>query len=232
MPAPALSLLLSKAFILAQMTVCPLPDFVPKADVFFKPVKPLYVSGAPSVALGKAMRGNPDATHVNAENSKWRVAGMTEASVGGGNYKVSWLARADQQGNTCLYVDTVTFELAYKPNIYIAEEVSSLPCLSHVTRLHEQRHVAADLKLIKEYIPKIKMEILWYLRGLGAQGPYPQQEAKKNADRIVQEVMAAVKPMVERLAETRRQRQGDIDTVENYKYENSLCPGERPVFKK
>lgn len=230
MPA-ALPLLLSKYFVLAQMTVCPLQDFVPEVEVYFKPSKPLYSVDAPSSDLTRAMSGNPDAVHVKDTTSMWRTLGMTEAQMGGGNYSVNYAGRVDAYGNTCLYPSKVTFNLEYKPNIYIAKEVTGLPCTMRVTRLHEQRHVAADRHIIKQYVPKIKMEILWYLRSLGPQGPYPQGQVPQETKRIVKEVVDAVMPMIERLVETRRQRQGDIDTAENYRYESSLCPGERPEIK-
>lgn len=75
------------------------------------------------------------------------------------------------------------------------------------------------------------MEILWYLRGVAGQGPYPQYETAKNTKRIVDEVMAYVKPMVQKLVDTRRARQSDIDTLENYKYESGLCPGDMPKIE-
>lgn len=227
MPA-ALPLLLSKYFILAQMTVCPLQDFVPDVEVYFKPSKPVYIAEAPSRDLTRALAGNPDAAHVKDKNSMWRAVGITEAPVGGGDYSVNYAGRVDAYGNTCLYPSKVTFNLVYKPNVYIAKEVTGLPCMLRVTKLHEQRHVAADHRVIKQYIPKIKMEILWYLRSLGPQGPYPQGQVPQETKRIVKEVVDAVKPMIERLVETRRERQNDIDTLENYRYESSFCPGERP----
>lgn len=227
----SLPLAVAKFYTLAQLTVCPLADEIPKVQVYFAPKKPAYIMEAPSKDLTRAMHNNPDATHVSDKNSKWRTIGLTEAGVGGGNYDATFRTLNDNMGNSCVYVDEVRLNLLYAPNIYIANEIVNLPCQLRLTRLHEQRHVAADLKLIKQYIPKIKMEILWYLRGLGPQGPYQQHELQPQSQRILKEVVAAVKPMVERLAQVRRERQGDIDTTENYKYENSLCPGERPVLK-
>ena len=227
----SLPLAVAKFYTLAQLTVCPIADEIPKVNVYFAPKKPAYITEAPSRDLTRAMQNNPDATHVKDKESKWRTIGLTEAGVGGGDYGAKFRTLNDNMGNSCIYVDEVQLNLLYAPNIYIAKEIAHLPCQLRLTRLHEQRHVAADLKLIKQYIPKIKMEILWYLRGLGPQGPYPQHEMQAQSQRILKEVVAAVKPMVQRLTEARRQRQGDIDTQENYKYENSLCPGERPDLK-
>ncbi|HYD19154.1 MAG TPA: hypothetical protein VEF76_11805 [Patescibacteria group bacterium] len=221
-------LIISKAYMLAQMTVCPLPDYVPAVEVIFKPTKPEFVTGAPVKMLTEALRGNKDATHLTESSGKWRVFGITEGSMSGSGYRASYLTRTDQSGMRCIYVDSITFEIRYNPTIFIGKELVDSECHYRVTKMHEERHVATDLKTIKEYIPKIKMEILWYLRGLGSRGPFPQGQTDQEATKIMKEVVEYVKPMVEKLFEERRKRQGDIDTIENYKYESGLCPGEWP----
>jgi hypothetical protein len=221
-------LMLSKMYLLAQMTVCPMPDYIPEVDVEFRTSKPEYVTAVPIKSLTEAMKGNKDATHLTESSSKWRVFGMTEGVLGGGNYRVSYMTKTDQTGQRCIYVDRVKMLITYTPTIFIGKELQTSECHFKVTKLHEERHVATDLKVIKEYLPKIKMEILWYLRGVGGQGPFPQYETDKNAKRIIDEVVAYVRPMVERMIETKRARQSDIDTVENYKYESGLCPGDAP----
>lgn len=224
-------LTLSKLYMLTQMTVCPFPDYVPTVDVVFKQLKPDYVTAVPIKALTDSMKGNKDATHISDTTRKWRVFGMTEGHIGGRGYRASYLTKTDQTGQRCIYVDNVTFEITYVPTIFIGKELQTSECHFKVVKMHEERHVATDLKVIKEYLPKIKMEILWYLRGVGGQGPFPQYETDKNAKRIIEEVVAYVKPMVQKLIETRRARQGDIDTLENYKYESGLCPGDYPKIE-
>ena len=44
-------------------------------------------------------------------------------------------------------------------------------------------------------------------------------------------IMASLKPIYLKLIERRRAAQGLIDTVENYKHESSLCPGEFPSME-
>ncbi|MDI1226663.1 MAG: hypothetical protein PSY14_03140 [bacterium] len=226
-----LPLMLAKSFLLAQLTVCPVPDAIPTVDVIFKPSKPEYITGAPIKALTDTMKGNKDATHISDTTRKWRVFGLTEAGVGGGSYNVKYNGLSDNAGNTCIYVESVEMVITYTPTIFIGKELQTSECHFKVTKMHEERHVAADLKVIKEYLPKLKMEILWYLRGVAGQGPYPQYETPKNTKRIVEEVIAYVRPMVQKLVDTRRARQSDIDTLENYKYESGLCPGDMPKIE-
>jgi len=224
MPFSALPPLLSKAFILAQLTVCPLPDAAPHADFFFLPQKPAYITDAPSKALKQAMAGNIDSTI--ATDSRWHVDGLTEGAIQE-SYELEFNTVSDGS-NSCLFLSKVNFTVIYKPTIFIASEVKGQTCRQKVTRLHEERHVATDLRAIKEYIPKLKMELLMYLRSLGMQGPFPASDLKRQMDSMSVEVNKSLRPMTERLREARRKRQGLIDTVENYKHESSLCPGEFP----
>ena len=224
-------LMLSKMYMLTQLTVCPLPDYVPVVEVNFKAAKIEYVTNAPIKALTDAMKGNKDATHLTEKSSKWRVFGLTEGLLGGSGYRASYLTKTDTAGQRCIYVDRVMLDITYVPTVFIGKELQTSECHFKMTKLHEERHVATDLKVIKEYLPKIKMEIMWYLRGVGGQGPFPQYETDKHAKRIIEEVVAYVKPMVEKMIETKRARQSDIDTIENYKYESGLCPGDRPQIE-
>ena len=223
-------LMLSKMYMLAQMTVCPVPEYIPEVDVQFRTNKIEYVTSVPVKALTTSMKGNKDATHVT-DNSNWRVFGLTVGLVGGGNYRVHYSSKTDQTGQSCIYVDRVEFLITYTPTVFIGKELQTAECRFKTVKMHEERHVATDLKVIKEFLPKIKMEILWYLRGVGAQGPFPQYEIDKNGKRIVDEVVAYVRPMVEKMSETKRARQSDIDTIENYKYESGLCPGDNPMIE-
>ncbi|MDE1152748.1 MAG: hypothetical protein PW788_09450 [Micavibrio sp.] len=227
MPFSALPPFLSKAFILAQLTVCPLPDTAPHVDFLFAPQKPVYITDAPSAALTKAMAGNIDSTI--ATDSRWHVEGLMEGPIDD-SYDLEFNTVSDGS-NMCIFLSKVTYTIAFKPTIFIASEAKGQSCRLKVTRLHEERHVATDLRAIKEYIPKLKMELLLYLRNLGMQGPYPNGELKTQMQSMSKEVGLALRPMAEKLRDARRKRQGLIDTVENYKHESSLCPGEFPPLQ-
>lgn len=226
MTAP--SLLLAKAFVLAQMSVCPPAQRAPQVEVIFVPHKPAYVTDVPVKKLTERMRKNPDATHITAKRGDWRVFGSTEGRTNGTNYNVSFAVEDDLHGNVCYYVDRLHFTLHYKPQVFIAAELANHECYYKVTKLHEERHIAADLKVLREYMPKVKMEILYYLRAFGGQGPFTAKDADKESDRIMETIKKGIRPFLGKLYEARRSSQNEIDSVENYKYESALCPGEWP----
>jgi hypothetical protein len=171
-----------------------------------------------------AFRNNPDSTF--ATDSKFIVFGLHEGRVNDSGYNVEYRTLQDRNGNTCLNVSRVRIILQYQPTIFIAKELEGHECHFRMVKLHEERHVATDLKTFNEFIPKIKMDILWYLRSLGPQGPFPAQDVPQQMRDITARIAAAAKPMVKKLYGMRRQRQGMIDTDENYRRESALCPGE------
>ena len=220
------TLALAKTFLLAQLTVCPPPLEAPRADVYFLPSKPEYVTEAPIKSLTAEMRNNPDSTF--ATDSRWFVEGITTSGVESAKFNFDINHLQDEAGNSCLYVHKVYFTIIYQPTIFLAKELQEKgrECRLKMVTLHEQRHVATDLKTITEYMPKIKMDMLWYLRSLAPIGPVPAGQLPQEAKKAEQGIVTAVDPMIKKLIEVRRARQGSIDTIENYRQEAMLCPDE------
>lgn len=219
-----LGLGLAKLFTLAQLTVCPPPGFAPKVDLHFLSDKPQYITQAPYKAMTEAFKNNPDSTFET--DSKFIVFGLHEGRVSDSGYNVEFRTIYDKAGNTCLNVSRVRIILHHQPTIFLAKELEGHECHFRMVKLHEERHVATDLKTFKEYIPKVEMDILWYLRSLGPQGPFPANEVPQQMGKISAQIAKAAKPMVKKLYAVRRQRQGMIDTLENYRQEAAMCPGE------
>ncbi|TAL34894.1 MAG: hypothetical protein EPN97_07895 [Alphaproteobacteria bacterium] len=220
--APALHF--AKAYMLAQLTVCPPPLEAPHADVYFLPKKPEYITEAPIKSLTAEMRNNPDSTV--ASDSRWFVEGITASGVDAARFNFDFTNLRDESGNICLYVHKVYFSVMYEPTIFLAKELKApgRECRYKMVKLHEERHVATDLKTINEYMPKIKMELLWYLRSIGPLGPFQLAQARAEVQKTEKAIMVAVQPMMEKLIKARRARQGSIDTIENYRQEAALCP--------
>jgi len=225
-----LGLALAQSFIAAQLTVCPLPSQVPKVSIHFFPKPPVYINEAPAKALTAAMKNIPDSTAANHKNAV--VMGLTEPKLidGGTNVRLSTVS--DDTGNICFAVSQVDMVLHYRATIFIARELSSLPCRLSVTQMHEEQHVALDHEVFRDYIPKIKMEILWYLRSQGMQGPFTQSEAPQKSKEMITGIHKAIQPMLEKMRKVRTQKQGAIDTIENYRAEGLKCPEENAQMQK
>jgi len=223
----ALPLLASKAFVLAQMQACPAPLAAPVGEVYFAMEKPLYVTDAPSSVLTASQRNNPNSPI--AKEGRWMVGGLndgrTEIQI-----RASYTTISDQSA-TCLYFNTVAMTIVYKPTIFIASDFAHQACRSHVIQRHEERHTAVDVKTFKEFVPKMKMDLLWYLRSTGAMGPYTQDQIPAAQKQSFDALYAAGAKILAKLDKTRGDRQSAIDTIENYKQESGLCPGEFPTIE-
>ena len=215
----------SKAFVLAALQGCPAPLGAPVGDVFFAMDKPLYVTEAPSSVLTESQKKNPNAP----KEGKWMVGGLND-----GHTDISVTASFNgygDQDSVCLFFENVTMTLVYRPTIFIASDFAHQACRSRVVRRHEERHSAVDIKTFNEFVPKMKMDLLWYLRSVGTMGPYTTAELPEAKKKIAASLNAAGARILAKLEKTRADRQSAIDTIENYKLESGLCPGEFPSIE-
>lgn len=225
----AAAALASTLFVQTTIGACPVMD-APKVEVHFA-TEPVYYNEEHSAhALKRSMAADKESTLATDKRSV--VMGVT-TSITGSNFNVSFRTLTDESGNQCIYVDKATFWISYKPAVFISKEILDLPCSLKVTREHEAEHVKIDIAAIQEYLPRIQLDMMMYLRGFGYQGfgPYPQGELEKHQQRFMQEIVNASKPMVEKLKQARRMRQGVIDTPENYKREAAKCPQDKPALQ-
>lgn len=219
-----LGLAIAQSFIAAQLTVCPAPTTVPNVNIYFFPKAPTYINTAPAKALTAAMKRIPDSTAANHKNAV--VMGLTEPKIVDGGTNIRLRTVADNSGNACFAVSRVDMVIHYLPTVFVARELSALPCHLAVTQMHEDQHIALDHEVLRDYIPKVKMEILWYLRSQGMQGPFTQGEAPQKAKEMIDGIQKAMQPMIEKMRKERTRKQGAIDTIENYRAEGEKCPDE------
>lgn len=219
-----------KGFTLTALTVCPLPPEIPKVEVYFFPKAPVYISDAPMKAITAAMRQNSDTTAANHKDGVW--LGLTEPKIVDGGTRVSLGTVRDAEGNTCFHVNKVEMVIHYMPTVFVAKELQPLPCTLEETQKHEDQHIAVDHQTIREYIPKIKMQILWHLRSLGVQGPFNAAEAPQKGSQISKDIVKAMDPMIKQFIKVRHDRQGIIDDPEENRKRSMFCADEHDAVTK
>jgi hypothetical protein len=219
------ALFLAKAFVLTQMSSCPLAAHAPRVEIMLAAAKPKYITTAPMADLNQTLQGDMDSTLES--DSQLFPGGAMAAETSAGDISVEVSSQlADEDANACLYIDKVQLVISYAPTIFLAKELSApgQECRLKMTKDHEERHVAADISLLNDGIAKMKMKVLLFLRdGGGQKGPFhsdyvagQQHDLEKAVDRIL-------KPMVGQLLSDRRDQQSSIDTPENLKEEKALC---------
>ncbi len=220
------SLTLPAAYLLAGFSGC--QGIGPATvDVHLTYTEPPYYTDMSSAELTSGFANNPDSTLTTDGN--WMIGGLTLSQLTG-QYGVNFRTVTYPGGQVCLGVSEVDMDIVYTPVIYIAKDFLHQQCQYTVTHAHEQKHVATDLETINDFTPQLKQQLRDFVDSLGVQGPMTQEEAQEAQQSITQAVDEAAAPIVQQLIDLRRERQGAIDTIENYKRETALCPGEFPSF--
>ncbi len=219
-------LLLPAAYFLASFSGC--QGIGPATvDVHLTYTEPPYYTDMTSSELTSGFANNPDSTLTTDGN--WMIGGLTLSQLTG-QYGVNFKTVTYPTGQVCLAVSEVDMDIVYTPVIYIAKDFLRQECQYTVTKAHEQKHVATDLETINDFTPQLKQQLQEFVDSLGVQGPISRDEVEQAQQAITQAVDEAAAPIVQQLIDLRRERQGSIDTIENYKRESALCPGEFPSF--
>jgi hypothetical protein len=180
----------------AQLTVCPMQD-APRVEVYFSYDPPVYNANYTSATLKRSMQKNdPDTTHVGG---KGLLLGI--------------------------YPVRIVLNIRYDAGVFIASELKDMECSYKITMAHENQHVRYDIQTLNEYLPRIQMEMMHYLKAFGYQGrgPFRSGEATAVQKQLLEEIRRAAAPMYERMREVRRMRQESLDTEESYRKQGDIC---------
>ncbi|MDD5586731.1 MAG: hypothetical protein PHY92_07240 [Alphaproteobacteria bacterium] len=126
-------------------------------------------------------------------------------------------------GSFCARIEHIDASVGYREvTIYIASELSSDPCAGQHVMTHEQRHVAVNRKILKEYVPIIQERLSSYFRLYGRliapNAEFAETLVREKATAILQE-------MTLKMLEENRRRQRLVDTPEEYARNNVVCNG-------
>lgn len=204
-----------------QLTVCPLQD-APRVEAYLSYDPPVYNANYTSAALKKSLQKNdPDTTH---SGETGMLMGVTTSKVTD-HTRIFFSLLSDNRGNTCIYPSRIVLNVRYDAGVFIASEVRALECSYKITMAHENQHVRYDIQTLNEYLPRIQMEMMHYLKSFGYQGrgPFRSGEATMVQKELMEEIRRAAAPMYERMREVRRTRQESLDTAESYRKQGEIC---------
>lgn len=226
-------LTLSAAYILASMSAsqCPTQGPVDVEVQFVQRDNPI-ITNMTSAQLTQREMNNPNATM--ATDGKWMVGGVTVVNPDSGlkdDLQFGFQATTEiRTGAACFAVNKVIYTITYSPDVYIASDFLNMGCRYSATLMHEKRHVNTDIRILTDYVPEMRKAIQAVADSLGPQGPYAVGDLEVQKQRVGQELAASLKPQWEQLLTLRRQKQAEIDTVQNYLRDTALCPGQFPKF--
>ncbi len=122
----------------------------------------------------------------------------------------------------CIWYDSIVVNIALNPVIYIAKEYQQEPCKSAITE-HEIKHVSVDREVMNKYALEIGRAIQSSVNQAGALGPFNAQEMPQHQDRLIKHIQSAIDSQQLMLEKEMRQRQGQIDSIQEYQRVSKIC---------
>jgi len=216
--------LLAKGIILAGLASCPGTPREIAVDVQFEHIQAPYVTSMSSQELTENFEFDPDST-IATEKGLWQVAGMNQSRFKW-HYKIDYQQFADKKNDQiCFAPKKITFNLIYENTIYIASDSLRKGCRYSVTKSHEKRHVDTDVRISKQYLPKIKQAMSRATDSIGY-AAYSPETAQQSVDHFLAPIQAQIEPILEKMKQERREKQAAIDTPEMYRRDTAICRGQ------
>lgn len=213
---------LAKGIVLAGIATCPGTPRNIEVDVQFEHIETPYVTTLTAEQLTNDFEFDPDST-IATEKGLWEVAGMNHSRFKT-QYMLDYQDYTDKKsGKRCFAPKKITFQVTYENTIYIASDSVQKGCRYSVTKAHEERHVDMDLRVTRQYMPRIEQAISRGAEEIGYL-VYTPETAQESVETFLAPVRAQVEPVFEKMIQERRAKQATIDTPEMYRRDTALCP--------
>ncbi len=125
----------------------------------------------------------------------------------------------------CIWYDEIKVEIEIDPKIVIANELYRDPCMRNAITRHELKHVRVDREVVNKYSKTIGAKLLKELSARGyASGPIPIKHIKNTQQRMARVVQQIISHEYQKLILERRERQGQVDSLEEYESVDDKCP--------
>jgi hypothetical protein len=201
--------------ILVGLSSCPAPAPI-EVDINFTHSQPAYVRSQSARSLS-ARKSTP------ARPGRRMTLGLTEGKLSY-NYQASYDALTqNDSGATCFVLRSLRVDIKYKPTIFIASDYRVSGCALSVIDTHENKHVAIDMRAIRETLPRLKRDMMAAAQDVGARGPFPRRMLYDEKKRASKPIFEKLKAVMRDLSETRLARHEIIDSDENYAREMAPC---------
>jgi len=130
----------------------------------------------------------------------------------------------DRLNSGCVYLKSINVEINIDPTVYIASEFSEGSCMHNAILAHEHKHVNEDQYIVNKYINEIGKALSAKVEILGAQyGPMKISDMHNRQVEIQKAFHDEVRYMNRVLNTERKQRQQDIDSLEEYESIGLRC---------
>lgn len=194
---------------------CPLEPVDPKIKVVFDPGKVTYKTNYSRYDLARLHNVSDDES-----SSGWIPVGYTQARVA---YGVQTQARTVKIASHryCAALTGATIQIGFDSLlVYVAREYPKWSCRYDVTLEHEHEHIAIFRETLKDWLPTIRRTMKKAaLRVRPEIASKPEIALRDLQDQL----LPTLKLLVKEIQADQDERNAEIDTEENYRYEQSRC---------
>ena len=128
----------------------------------------------------------------------------------------------------CVYLKRIDVEINVDPTVYIASDFDEGGCMHNAILAHEYKHVNEDQYIVNKYINEIGKALSAKVEILGGEyGPMKISDMVNKQNEIQQSFHDEVRYMNQVLNTERKQRQQDIDSLEEYQSIGIRCKNRR-----
>ena len=127
-------------------------------------------------------------------------------------------------GLACAHVEQVDVSFGYKDvTVFIPREVPSGSCGFREVMFHEQKHIAVNRQILKEFTPIIEEKLQAYLK---LNGVFREENMDYAADLLQKKIRIILNEIALQITTENIRRQELVDSPEEYRRVSATCNGE------
>ena len=124
----------------------------------------------------------------------------------------------------CMQYKSIGIEMHLRPKIYVAREYDTGTCRKAVLT-HELKHVQVDREVANKYAGLIAQALQETVNRVGAIGPYKRENDEAVKAQAGGYISAAMDRIEKAMEIELRERQSQVDRLEEYRQVGSFCTG-------
>lgn len=157
----------------------------------------------------------------SSRSSGWVTRGLTKTSLES-QIEVGVQLRKIGKNRYCIGLQKVTAQVGYKEfRVYVARDLKPGSCEYRTTMGHEQAHVAIYKDQLRQFAPRFEQRLL---RAASRLRPIISKSTKAGPKYFLQKLNSEFRQVFKQLNRETDSRQGRLDTPQNYRREQALCP--------
>ena len=130
----------------------------------------------------------------------------------------------------CIWYDSIDIDMQIDPTIVIPKEVHEDSCMGPAVAQHELKHIKVDREMVNKYIAVMGQKVYDGLSDRGfIAGPVPMDQLQPTIARMQDTVNQIVCQEYKRMDLDRIDAQRAVDSVQEYRRVQAMCPDYNPA---